>query len=161
MQRVSSDFRLNPHCHTLGLDGVFAEQPDGELRFHALPFLTNTDVADVLQIAPPISQDRIRLVDDDLVRLTLKRPFSDGTFAIDMDPLSLVARLAASVPPPRFNTVRYAGVLAANSKWRSRVSASRRIRPMLAPSRGPPWFKSRVIRRKLGEPQQAELFDAH
>ena len=41
--------------------------------------------------------------------------------------------LAASVPPPRFNTVRYAGVLAANSKWRSRVSASRRIRPCSRP----------------------------
>lgn len=33
--------------------------------------------------------------------------------------------------------------------------------PTLAPSRGPPWFKSRVIRRKLGELVQAELFDAH
>ncbi|MBK7585806.1 MAG: transposase zinc-binding domain-containing protein [Myxococcales bacterium] len=50
VQRVSSDFRLNPHFHTLGLDGVFAEEA-GELAFHALPFLTNDDVADVLQIA--------------------------------------------------------------------------------------------------------------
>jgi hypothetical protein len=33
--------------------------------------------------------------------------------------------------------------------------------PALAPARGPPWFKSRVIRRRLGEPVQAELFDAH
>jgi len=33
--------------------------------------------------------------------------------------------------------------------------------PALAPSLGPPFFKSRVIRRKLGEPVQAELFDAH
>jgi hypothetical protein len=38
-----------------------------------------------------------------------------------MDPLSLLARLAASVPPPRFHTVRYAGVLAPHSKWRSLV----------------------------------------
>ncbi len=72
-------------------------------------------------LRPPISQDRIELVGDDLVRLTLKRPFSDGTFAIDLDPLSLLARLAASVHPPRFNTVRYAGVLAAASKWRARI----------------------------------------
>jgi hypothetical protein len=33
--------------------------------------------------------------------------------------------------------------------------------PPLAPSRGPPFFKSPVIRRRLGEPVQVELFDAH
>ena len=50
------------------------------------------------------------------MRITLKRPLSDGTVAVDMDPLSLLCRLAASVPPPRFHTVRYAGVLAPASK---------------------------------------------
>ena len=33
--------------------------------------------------------------------------------------------------------------------------------PLLAPSRGPPFYRSKVIRRRLGEPAQAELFDAH
>jgi hypothetical protein len=33
--------------------------------------------------------------------------------------------------------------------------------PTLAAARGPPFFKSRVIRRRLGEPVQAELFDTH
>ncbi|MBK7585808.1 MAG: hypothetical protein IPI67_37180 [Myxococcales bacterium] len=33
--------------------------------------------------------------------------------------------------------------------------------PTLAPARGPPFFKSVVIRRKLGEPVQAELFATH
>jgi Putative transposase/Transposase zinc-binding domain len=229
VQRVSSDLRINPHLHSLCLDGVFTENDDGELTFHPLPFLTNDDVADVLQIAsariiamlrkngvithddesaasvvsadtafgssepalaelavasaagtlpagpalrrrdpikllgvpkpaykkalcaaalgfslhaattasagdaagrealckyvlrPPIAQDRIQLVADDLVRLVLKKPFSDGTFALDLDPLSLLARLATAVPPSRFNTVRYAGVLAPASKWRARV----------------------------------------
>jgi hypothetical protein len=69
----------------------------------------------------PIAQDRVELVADGLVRLTLKRPFNDSTFAIDMDPLSLLVRLSMAVPPPRFNGVRYAGVLAANSHFRSRV----------------------------------------
>jgi hypothetical protein len=32
--------------------------------------------------------------------------------------------------------------------------------PVLAPARDPPFFLSRVIRRRLGEPVQAELFDA-
>ncbi|RYZ68637.1 MAG: hypothetical protein EOP08_00015 [Proteobacteria bacterium] len=33
---------------------------------------------------------------------------------------ALLSRLAASVPAPRFHTVRYAGVLAAASKLRTR-----------------------------------------
>jgi len=55
--------------------------------------------------------------------------FGDGTFAIEMDELSLVARLAAMVPPPWQNQVRYSGVLAPAATWRSRVVA-------LAPGEG-------------------------
>jgi hypothetical protein len=33
--------------------------------------------------------------------------------------------------------------------------------PTLAPARDPPNFKSQVIRRRLGEPAHAKLFDAH
>jgi len=39
-----------------------------------------------------------------------------------MDPLSLLCRLATSVPPPRLHTIRYAGVLAPASPWRSRLA---------------------------------------
>ena len=60
---------------------------------------------------------------DGLVRITLKKAYADGTVAVDMDPLSLLCRLATSVPPPRFHTIHYAGVLAAASPWRSRISA--------------------------------------
>ena len=52
---------------------------------------------------------------DGLVRIILKKAYSDGTVAVDMDPLSLLCRLATSVPSPRLHTVRYAGVLAAGS----------------------------------------------
>ncbi len=33
--------------------------------------------------------------------------------------------------------------------------------PTLASARDPPYFKSRVIRRRLGKPAQAQMFDAH
>jgi uncharacterized protein YbaR (Trm112 family) len=56
------------------------------------------------------------------VRITLKKAYTDGTVAVDMDPLSLLCRLATSVPPPRFHTVRYAGVLAAASPWRPKIA---------------------------------------
>ena len=72
-------------------------------------------------LRPPIAQERLQQRPDGLVRITLKRAYSDGTVAVDMDPLSLLCRLATSVPPPRFHIVRYAGVLAPASPWRSRI----------------------------------------
>ena len=72
-------------------------------------------------LRPAIAQERITHGPDGLVRITLKKPFSDGTVAVDMDPLSLLCRLAASVPPPRLHLVRYAGILAPASKLRARV----------------------------------------
>ena len=66
-------------------------------------------------LRPPVAQERITHGPDGLVRIALKKKFSDGTFAVDLDPLSLLTRLCAAVPPPRFHTVRYAGVLASAS----------------------------------------------
>jgi hypothetical protein len=63
-------------------------------------------------LRPPIAQERVLPTQGGLVRIALKRAFSDGTVAVEMDPLSLLCRLAMSVPPPRYHTVKYAGVLA-------------------------------------------------
>jgi hypothetical protein len=73
-------------------------------------------------LRPAVAQERIVAGKDGLVRITLKRAFSDGTVAIDMDPLSLLSRLASAVPYPRFHTVRYSGVLASASKLRARIA---------------------------------------
>jgi hypothetical protein len=72
-------------------------------------------------LRPPLASEHLLPGPDGLVRITLKRPFSDGTVAIDLDPLSLLCRLATTIPAPRFHTVRYAGVLASASKWRPLV----------------------------------------
>src|SRR5271154_775674 len=72
-------------------------------------------------LRPAVAQERVTQGPDGLVRIVLKKPFSDGTVAVDMDPLSLLARLAAAVPPPRLHTVRYAGVLAPASKLRAHI----------------------------------------
>jgi hypothetical protein len=233
VQRVSSDLRLNPHPHSIVLDGVFVPD-DGSPVFHPLLLLDDSDLADVLQVIrvrlvnflerrgiiesrhdltlldddfaerepalaqlaaaavtglapagpemrsrqpialrgqpgvevtaplsvtemgfslhagttasaedargrealvryalrPPIAQERLHILPNDLVRIELKRPFRDGdaeewlknhTVAIDLDPLSLLCRLAASVPPPGFHLVHYAGVLGSASKLRALV----------------------------------------
>jgi len=85
-------------------------------------------------LRPPIAQEHVTLTDQGLVRLQLKKAFRDGTFAVEMDPLSLLARLAASVHPPRFHAVRYAGVLAPHSKLRPLVVPA----PLPAPPGGEP-----------------------
>ena len=72
-------------------------------------------------LRPPIAQQRLHLLPNDLVRIELRRPFRDGTVAVELDPLSLLCRLAAMVPAPRSHTVHYAGVLGAASKWRPLV----------------------------------------
>jgi hypothetical protein len=101
-------------------------------------------------LRPPIAQERLHILPDNLVRIELKRPFSDGTLAIDLDPLSLLCRLAASVPPPGFHLVHYAGVLGAASKLRALVvppladsqdvaSHSHREHPPTHRSRYRPW----------------------
>ena len=49
---------------------------------------------------------RIRRGPDGLVRIALKKSFSDRTTAVDLDALSILTRLCAAVPPPRPRTVR-------------------------------------------------------
>jgi Putative transposase len=234
VQRTSADLKLNPHLHSVLLDGVFVAGPDGrdgKPVFHALPRISDTAVADLLQIIrtrvmrflvrrrvaepdpdadtmllpddlaerdpalaqlaaaavsglppagpelrrkplkitlptgsgpkivrplcvddggfslhaatragaedelgrenlfkyvlrPPIAQEHVTLTADGLVAVKLKKPFRDGTVSVEMDPLALISRLAASVHPPRFHSVRYGGVLAPHSKWRSLIVPS-------------------------------------
>jgi hypothetical protein len=85
-------------------------------------------------LRPAVAQERVTQGPDGLVRVALKKPFADGTVAVDMDPLSLLARLCASVPPPRFHTVRYAGVLASAAKMRPHIVAAAKAAP--APPKG-------------------------
>jgi hypothetical protein len=224
VQRVSADLKLNPHLHLVALDGVFVAGPDGKPVFHALPRISDTAVADLLQVIrarllrylirrrvveddegetrfladdlaerepalaqlaaaavsglppagpelrrkpltvvlpasdgpkvvrplcvedggfslhahtragaeddvgrtnllkyvlrPPIAQEHVTFTEDGLVAIQLKKPFRDGTVSVEMDPLSLVSRLAAAVHPPRFHSIRYGGILAPHAKWR-------------------------------------------
>ena len=53
--------------------------------------------------------------------LRLKSPYQDGTTHIVMSPLEFMQRLAALVPRPRLNLIRFHGVLAPNAKLRSEI----------------------------------------
>ncbi|MES1256060.1 MAG: transposase [Acidobacteriota bacterium] len=87
-------------------------------------------------LRPPIAQEQVTLTTDGLVAVKLKRPFRDGTVSVEMDPLSLISRLAASVHPPRFHSVRYGGVLAPHSQWRPHIVPSPPSAAVPAPADG-------------------------
>ena len=75
---------------------------------------------------PPLAAERLALTSSGQVRYTLKTAYRDGTTHIVLEPLDLLARLAALVPPPRMHLTRFHGVFAPHSKLRSAVTPAHR-----------------------------------
>jgi hypothetical protein len=72
-------------------------------------------------LRPPLSTERLSLLTDGRLCYKLKRRWSDGTTHVIYEPMELMERLAALVPPPRFNITRYYGVLAPAATFRPSV----------------------------------------
>ena len=70
---------------------------------------------------PAVATERLSVLEDGRVAYRLRHPWRNGATHVLFEPLDLIAKLAALVPPPRFNLVRYHGVLAPGSRWRNRV----------------------------------------
>jgi hypothetical protein len=70
---------------------------------------------------PPLATQRLSLLPDGRLLYRLKRRWRDGTSHVIFEPLELIEKLAALVPPPRFNLVRYHGVLAPSAAFRPLV----------------------------------------
>jgi hypothetical protein len=77
---------------------------------------------------PPVACERLALTASGQVRYTLKTPYRDGTTHIVLEPLDLMARLAALVPKPRMHLTRYHGVFAPHSQHRAAVTPAQRGR---------------------------------
>lgn len=75
---------------------------------------------------PPIAVERLALTASGQVRYALKTAYRDGTTHIVLEPLDLMARLAALVPPPRMHLTRFHGVFAPHSKLRAAVTPAHR-----------------------------------
>ncbi|MHC5028581.1 MAG: transposase [Planctomycetota bacterium] len=73
---------------------------------------------------PPLAIERLSRLDDGRLLYELKQPWRDGTTHIGFEPLELLEKLAALVPPPRVNLVRYHGVLAPAARHRAQVIPS-------------------------------------
>ncbi len=97
---------------------------------------------------PAVASKRLRLLSGDRVAIDLRHEWSDGTTTVILDPLDFISRLAALVPPPRTNLVRYHGVLAPAARLRRKLV--RPAPPLLASARGHTRPKSRApLRRRL------------
>ena len=70
---------------------------------------------------PPIAQDRLEEHASGKLRYTLKKPWKDGTIALLLEPLDLIARVCALVPPPRQHMVGYHGLLSSHAKLRREI----------------------------------------
>lgn len=101
---------------------------------------------------PAICLDRLTVRTDGQIQYELKNPFRDGTTHVLFSPLDFLSKLAALVPRPRYNLVRYHGVFAPNSKLRKRIVPKRRRR---APERhaAKPDKPTPTVNRFQGQPQ--------
>jgi hypothetical protein len=77
---------------------------------------------------PAICLERLTVRGDGQIQYELKNPFRDGTTHILFSPLDFLSKLAALVPRPRHNLVRYHGVFAPNSKMRKLIVPKNRTR---------------------------------
>jgi hypothetical protein len=70
---------------------------------------------------PPVATERLSRLEDGRLLYRLKHRWRDGTTHVVFEPRELVEKLAALVPPPRFHTARYHGVLGPCASARQRV----------------------------------------
>ncbi len=70
---------------------------------------------------PPIALERLSETPDGKILYRLKKQYSDGTTHVLFDPVELVEKIVALIPPPRANLLRYHGVFAPNSKERKHI----------------------------------------
>ena len=94
---------------------------------------------------PPFSLERMSLLPDGRVAYLLRKPRRNGATHLVMTPVQCLARIAALLPPPRFPLVRFAGVLASKSSWRSAVVA---MRPVVTSGAEPPPASTRKNAKK-------------
>ncbi len=70
---------------------------------------------------PAISTKRLSITEGGNIRYELKRQWSDGTRAVEFSPMDFLSRLAALVPPPRMNMIKYVGIFSPNHPLRKKV----------------------------------------
>lgn len=152
---LSGDRAGQPTMRLIQQDSVQKKEPHavvGGINVHAAVAFDARDKPRMERMCrylarPPIAQQRLTRRSDGSLRYEMKRVWRDGTSAIVLQPLDLIARLCAMIPPPRFNMVRFHGVFAPNAKLRSEVVPKKEPRKLAQHSAA-----------ALGDAEQTHLF---
>jgi len=72
---------------------------------------------------PAFALERLREIDAEHLVYESVKPGAGGSVSLMLNPLELIERLAALIPPPRRRRHRYCGVLAPSAPLRSAVTA--------------------------------------
>ena len=73
----------------------------------------------------PIALSRLEQIDEEHYRYRMRRPLPDGRTHLVLRGTELIGRLAALVPPPRANLIRFHGVFAPAARMRPHVVPKR------------------------------------
>ncbi len=135
----------------------------GGVNVHAKQCVDGRDRAQLERLCryitrPPLSQERLRRRPDGRLELELKKIWRDGTRALVLEPFDLLARLVASVPPPRMHLLRYFGVLSSHSALRREVVPA--LPPDPAQRTAPPATGDQLGLPALGDGHGADANDA-
>jgi len=109
----------------------------GLLSLHADSWLHENDITGLERLCNygargPLSLERLSALPDGRLTYRMKRPSPTGETHLVLRPVACLRRLAALVPPPRANLVRYFGVFAPNARVRPRVVPTPPDQPSLA-----------------------------
>jgi len=100
---------------------------------------------------PPLAAERLSVLGDGRLLYRLKRRWRDGTTHMIYEPLELIERLAALVPPPKLNRIRYSGVLAPTAAFRPMVVPQPEV-PVPLRHAGCPAAMPKTESSRAGEP---------
>ncbi len=76
-------------------------------------------------LRPPLALERLTESSHGQLVFELPHPRTDGATHLLLDPLELIEKLTLLIPPPRFHTLRFHGVLGPAAAWRSAVLPGR------------------------------------
>jgi hypothetical protein len=128
----------SPRCATLGGFSIHAEVGVPARDYRRLEKLCR------YVGRPPLASGRLSLLGDGRLLYRLKRRWRDGTTHVVFEPMELLEKLAALVPPPRIHQVRYHGILGPAARRRASIVPNppaprpEKTRPIKKPNRPDP-----------------------
>jgi hypothetical protein len=150
VQRFGGSLNLHVHFHVLFVEGLFTRDAGALPRFHrssaprrsicsrsSHAYATrcgagsrepavgpDDDVSRERLVRycarPPFALERLSILSDGRIAYAIKQSRKGATHRI-LEPVEVLARIAALIPPPRRPFLRYHGVLAPNWKWRNQI----------------------------------------